>query len=204
MDPYLYQNIAGALGSKSIRVLKLAPGLPSDPLHGSLSLENLNDGLKFEAVSYAWGRAAGHGTISCDGKPIRITTSLATALVKLRYPSEERIIWVDQVCINQKDLAERNQQIRHMNWIYRKASKVLVWLGEDQSGQAHHAFDLVSALSVIAADSTLSAGFKEKKEEVNGWFPEHYWHALSAMLRLTWVSKHLELQQTILLIICIL
>jgi hypothetical protein len=39
--------------------------------------------------------------------------------------------WVDAVCINQADAAEKNAQLAHMGSIYKDAAEVLVWLGID-------------------------------------------------------------------------
>jgi hypothetical protein len=41
-----------------------------------------------------------------------------------------QIFWIDAICINQKDLIERGQQVRLMARIYEKCSRVCIWLGE--------------------------------------------------------------------------
>lgn len=38
-------------------------------------------------------------------------------------------IWIDAICINQSDEAEKSLRIRLMHKIYRSASHVIVWLG---------------------------------------------------------------------------
>ncbi|KAK5091835.1 hypothetical protein LTR70_006365 [Exophiala xenobiotica] len=40
--------------------------------------------------------------------------------------------WVDAICIDQLNIAERNHQVRQMGSIYRQADRVLVWLGNDR------------------------------------------------------------------------
>lgn len=40
-------------------------------------------------------------------------------------------IWIDVISINQRDVAERNQQVSMMGDIYSKASAVWVWLGHE-------------------------------------------------------------------------
>ncbi|KAI9929628.1 hypothetical protein ASPWEDRAFT_172709 [Aspergillus wentii DTO 134E9] len=41
--------------------------------------------------------------------------------------------WIDAICINQKDVAERSAQVKIMSQIYTKAAQVIVWLGiEDE------------------------------------------------------------------------
>ncbi|OCL13196.1 hypothetical protein AOQ84DRAFT_277192, partial [Glonium stellatum] len=39
-------------------------------------------------------------------------------------------LWVDAVCINQKDTTERNRQVSNMIWIYSMTGSVIIWLGE--------------------------------------------------------------------------
>jgi hypothetical protein len=65
-----------------------------------------------------------------------------------RFPGQEQIlIWIDAVCINQKDKAEKVTQIAIMGNIYRQAAKVVVWLGRPENDS-----DLVlTALSTSAS-----------------------------------------------------
>lgn len=49
-------------------------------------------------------------------------------LCKVQHPDH---LWVDAICINQKDIAEKSHQIPLMEEIYGDADSVLVWLGEE-------------------------------------------------------------------------
>ena len=49
---------------------------------------------------------------------------------KADQPSAGRKLWVDALCINQADLAERLQQVIIMGSIYSQAERVILWLGE--------------------------------------------------------------------------
>jgi hypothetical protein len=40
-------------------------------------------------------------------------------------------IWIDAICINKSDIGERNQQVKMMSSIYKRASYVRIWLGEE-------------------------------------------------------------------------
>ncbi|KAF7676069.1 hypothetical protein GT037_005574 [Alternaria burnsii] len=51
------------------------------------------------------------------------------ALVQLRRRSVGEY-WIDAICINQSDLAERASQVQLMGRIYREAESVVVWLGQ--------------------------------------------------------------------------
>jgi hypothetical protein len=38
-------------------------------------------------------------------------------------------LWIDAMCINQEDSNERDEQVRRMKWIYRRAERILIWFG---------------------------------------------------------------------------
>ncbi|KAL6885399.1 heterokaryon incompatibility domain-containing protein [Trichoderma evansii] len=92
----------------------------------------------YDALSYAWGSPKKARFISIGNCRLPITISLHDALLRLRDCFLERIIWVDAICINQKDTEERNNQVQRMAMIYAMANRVIVWLGEaeDNSDQA--------------------------------------------------------------------
>lgn len=62
---------------------------------------------------------------------LAITENLAMALKHLRRPDTCRILWVDAICINQDDVAERSIEVASMGDIFRNALQVVVWLGPD-------------------------------------------------------------------------
>lgn len=81
----------------------------------------------------------------CDDKRILISTSLRDALLKLRSATQPVKLWVDALCINQEDLAERSSQVLLMQRIYHNAFEVCMWLGtEDQF--TRRAFNLLNKL----------------------------------------------------------
>jgi hypothetical protein len=47
----------------------------------------------------------------------------------LRHASEDHVLWIDALAINQSDIPERNAQVPKMPLIYSTASTTLVWLG---------------------------------------------------------------------------
>lgn len=61
---------------------------------------------------------------------LEIYESLSTILRSLRRPyvGEDRVFWVDAICINQNDITERNQQVPKMDRIYQNAWRTVVWL----------------------------------------------------------------------------
>lgn len=83
---------------------------------------------KYKALSYTWGDGKERSNIYVNGKNLDITLSLATALHHLRSDQVKTLkIWIDQICINQQDDAEKTEQVQLMDRIYRNAEEALVW-----------------------------------------------------------------------------
>lgn len=76
------------------------------------------------------GRPASTAPIRLNGIEFAATKNLVLALRRLRYEDTHRILWVDALCINQKDTLERNDQVKRMIEIYKRSTQTLVWLGE--------------------------------------------------------------------------
>ncbi|KAK4443785.1 heterokaryon incompatibility protein-domain-containing protein [Podospora aff. communis PSN243] len=89
-------------------------------LKGTIEHVSLNDNPVYHALSYTWEGSS----------PINITDNLSAAL---RYfgasskPSSH--LWVDAVCINQADDAEKSWQIGQMHRVYSQAETTIIWLG---------------------------------------------------------------------------
>lgn len=100
------------------RIIRLQPGQPEDPISCKLEVAELvcfegiglqdeQDLVGFEALSYSWGRPAFSSSISCNGIRFPVTPNLTDALLHFRLPKKERFLWVDAICINQVDLVEK-------------------------------------------------------------------------------------------------
>ncbi|CAI0644444.1 unnamed protein product [Colletotrichum noveboracense] len=84
----------------------------------------------YEALSYTWGDPTRTQTITINDQKVAVTTNLYDALLHLRDPEKDRILWVDALCINQQDTFERTHQVAKMSVIYQKAWAVVIWLGK--------------------------------------------------------------------------
>lgn len=135
------------------RILELHPH-PGTDGHLSCSLMSRKIGdiaLKYEALSYVWGSDAvkNEVNIECDGSNLSVGLNLARALMRIRLESESRLLWVDAICINQKDDDERSRQVQCMGDIYANASRVLVWIGESVRNEAAECFDLIRKTNIV-------------------------------------------------------
>ncbi|KAN0095104.1 Heterokaryon incompatibility protein (HET) domain containing protein [Hyaloscypha variabilis] len=84
---------------------------------------------KYEALSYRWGTENASEIILLDGHAFKFRKNLFQALSHFQKANEWRNLWVDAICIDQNNLEERKRQVGLMNFIYTRASCVLVWLG---------------------------------------------------------------------------
>jgi len=65
---------------------------------------------------------------------LTVTQNLYVALKHLRRKEDNRIIWMDAICINQtpeEDDMEKGIDVARMGTIYRRASLVVIWLGPE-------------------------------------------------------------------------
>lgn len=94
---------------KQIRVLQVKPGTSNGPVECSVGHISLLDEpvLKYEAVSYVWSLVKGSACIVLDGKTVSVPAAAEEVLRNFRGPEQERVLWIDAICINQRDLGER-------------------------------------------------------------------------------------------------
>jgi Heterokaryon incompatibility protein (HET) len=127
--------------ANEVRLAFLNPGASEEPISCSLAYTSLQGppGIAYEALSYCWGDPRQRRDISLTVPDpgglseyiLSITLSLHSALKSLRPKTgPARILWIDSICINQANIGERASQVSLMREIYRKAKRVVVWLGE--------------------------------------------------------------------------
>ncbi|KAK7409526.1 hypothetical protein QQX98_008310 [Neonectria punicea] len=112
-----------------IRLLVLNPGRGDQPIECHLQHTSLADAPDFEALSYVWGAPEPAFEIMCNDEKTRIGPNLHLALHHLRDGDRPRVLWADALCINQRDVGEKNQQVPMMGDIYQKATRAVIWLG---------------------------------------------------------------------------
>ena len=148
MAPYEYSALDE--DASEIRLMTLLPGRFKDDISITLKTVTLTKEHtpQYEALSYVWGSKKNPVAISVKArKPecsksfslvglsrrrtIPVTENLAKALPYLRKEDEPRVLWIDAICVNQQDLAERGHQVKRMAAVYSMASRVMVWLGPE-------------------------------------------------------------------------
>jgi hypothetical protein len=138
MDPSvsIYQYIP-IHASQEIRVLQLEPATSfAKPIVTHLFLRKIDEVdypqhplPTYHGVSYCWGAVQDVVWMMCDGQRLKITKNVDVMLRHLRKEHLPRNLWVDAICINQANDAEKAEQVGRMDRIYECADKVHIWLG---------------------------------------------------------------------------
>ena len=123
---------------QEIRLLTPSLSQAKSGTEWTLTIVALDASPPLAALSYLWGEAAETVTIKINGQSMPVTANLASALRHVeqhwrqRFPGRdvaEFHLWVDAVCINQSDIAEREQQVKLMGQLYSTAELVMGSLG---------------------------------------------------------------------------
>ncbi|KAJ4180024.1 hypothetical protein NW755_012064 [Fusarium falciforme] len=190
MTQFQYRGLGE--GDQPIRLVTILPGSESQPI--SLQLHHTTMTQEptptYEALSYVWGSPDGGVAVSVaysddpHQSTLMVGRNLFVALQHLRRADEPRTMWIDAVCVNQEDIAERSSQVRNMGNVYVLASRVVVWLGE-----ANKDSDFVmSLLRDVGA---------RMQQEPNGWiqyleteaYQSRAMHALHSLLLRPWFKR---------------
>lgn len=112
-----------------IRLITILPGDWGLAIKLGIEHADINLHPKYECLSYAWGTDDHKRSVTINASSLPVTATLHVALEHLRHASQERKIWIDAICINQRDITERNSQVAIMRKIYKNATRVVVWIG---------------------------------------------------------------------------
>jgi hypothetical protein len=132
---------------RQIRLLHVLESQASPTKHPvslrlKLSLEtfDLHDAPPYAALSYTWGPENPTYDLVIEGRDFRVRENLFFFFKELpqhdantswdNWLRHTRYIWIDQICINQADVRERNHQVGLMSRIYKDCEIVVVWLGD--------------------------------------------------------------------------
>ena len=148
----------------------------------------------YTALSYTWGAPVFDNMIGIGHERINITSGLATAMRHLRSMHHSVFLWIDQICINQPDLKEKETQVPLMRTIYRGAKNTLIWLGEEEGTDPHLAIktlqDVHAALQMtksISTDDFPRLGLPSTDDRS--------WWGIRELLRRPWFTRTWTIQE---------
>jgi hypothetical protein len=121
---------------KSMRLLEVLHEGNGNVIRCKLRTYTVDEAPPYAALSYTWDRDGRSELIECNGMTMKVGGNVWDLLSLYRFRAKDAkrggLIWIDAVCINQKDVKERNHQVNQMRDIYSGAELVVVWLGQVQ------------------------------------------------------------------------
>jgi len=90
---------------------------------------------KYYTLSYLWGDPTPSERLVVNGLIVGITKNLSQALERFQAivdeaaVSNDQLIWVDAICINQSNSTENSAQVQRMDEIYSYAETGIAWVG---------------------------------------------------------------------------
>ncbi|KAF5581096.1 heterokaryon incompatibility (het-6OR allele) [Fusarium pseudocircinatum] len=126
--PVLYRR---NLYNREIRLALIYNGKWQDPISCVFKYTMIESHVphSYSALSYVWGSSQATETIQIDGHDHNISINLACAIRHLRDERNSVLVWIDALCINQRDIGERSSQVAMMRDIYASAQYVIVFFG---------------------------------------------------------------------------
>ena len=169
----------------------------------AIEVHDLSKAPKFDCISYTWDVDNGHDgdgkTSHVQRKPLlflrdsylEISSIVRDILLERRSLVAARYLWIDQICINQKDdppaIQEKNEQVRQMKNIYETADRVVIHLGNSAGADLAIRALFKVALTFTAARSDWR-GFL-LGSYYRGQMDEHEQQALAAFLNHRWFGR---------------
>jgi hypothetical protein len=154
------------LSQRSIRLLLLHPDR-SESGHIECEIRDATVDDKYICLSYVWGQPDRGYTVIINGRPHRVRINLYRFLQQARKKNLGWL-WIDALCIDQENLAERTHQVQQMGSIYSQARGVISWLGTGP--------DIVQVLRNVALDyQRYRINAYETDTDVGILFAHEYW-----------------------------
>jgi hypothetical protein len=176
------------LASKRIRLVKIVSGAPGSTIECEVNTCFLDRTPSYAAISYTWGSSLGFREVLIEGQPRSVPKNLWRFLDQARrLPNSRRLtrwLWIDALSIDQSNPQEKLDQVGIISSIFRKAERVVVWLGPSYGNSDR-------ALTAMHPDNTTRSRREPKTLAGPVWAGVHgicerpYWHRL-------WVYQELK------------
>jgi hypothetical protein len=222
LNPYQYQPLVHSSGE--IRLIKIHCAQESQEngpnavilLEISLFHTPLDQASPYLAVSYAWGNPTPTHKLLVNGAPLWVPSStfrtlytihcsVQTTNTELYQAGEEVALWIDAVCINQLDIAEKEVQVPRMGQIYRQARGAIGYIGAPPAGKrSEDALAWVGNAPVIEppdgvpadqSDHRFQARYREY--QIQSKPPEDFGGALTELFVSDWFGRCWVIQEMV-------
>ncbi|KAM7213941.1 Heterokaryon incompatibility protein (HET) domain containing protein [Rhypophila decipiens] len=187
------------LAENEIRLFRLFR-YPDGSISGELQNFQLQHSPPFIATSYVWGEHDERRFIKLNGHGVDILKTAHAFFEEILAPDHYEQFpptswwWMDCICINQADLAERSAQVGLMSTIYRQAAMTVIWLGEeaDESNVG------MGFLNLLAEDYTVDEPYWKTNIQPHIAANSQGWKAVEKLLTRKWWERVWTLQEFLL------
>lgn len=197
---YRYKN----LQHNHFRLLRIYPGAENDQLQGLVFTWPLNKRINYNALSYVWGEESQltRTLFTAEGR-IKVPQSTHEALKKVRHEEDAITVWIDYICINQKDPREKARQIQLLPKIFQNAGSTIALVALDNESD-----EAVTVLRQIHTQHSskpegqswpkdvprLPSSWRERLVPLNG---DPIWEQLVAFFNRPWFRRAWIVQEVI-------
>lgn len=150
---YAYQPLVES--KREIRILRLLRRTNRPEICCEFIITSVDEAPPFEAVSYTWGEEAMTECIVVEGRRLLVSPTVSKWLRYRRSFFSGAYLWIDAVCINQKDNNEKMNQLLIMRDIYSQATRTIVWLAHP--AEVHDSYKARSLIMTLCAFMILNA-----------------------------------------------
>ena len=178
-----------------IRLLEFSSNAEGTSIKGSIKHVQLDHPGRYCALSYCWGRWNQEGFyVETPKGKIQITRNLHSALRVLREKGVAPALWVDALCINQKDGKEKVLQVKQMDVIFQKAERVVAWLGEEGQ-RSHETLDELRKIRLRSLTSRSGTGYDvlPRSVEIRNFMADVNKFVARPWFRRVWIVQELVL-----------
>jgi Heterokaryon incompatibility protein (HET) len=130
--------------AQQFRLLRIKPR-KSENIRCHIANFNIRNCPAYKTLSYTWEPKYPRRKIFVNGSRFEIGENLFQFL-RHAWDQQEDYFWIDQLCIDQASITERNHQVMLMSEIYKGATETIIWLGVE-NGDVDKAMDFLKSLS---------------------------------------------------------
>ncbi|KAH7086595.1 heterokaryon incompatibility protein-domain-containing protein, partial [Paraphoma chrysanthemicola] len=144
---------------------------------------------QYRCLSYMWGEETQTYGLLLNGKAFGVRKNLYDFLEFASRAYAEEPMWIDAICIDQTNIAERGHQVQRMGVIYSQAREVLVWLSESRPF-LESKFEDWSDVKRLAKNPTCVQllSYPDNDEQMTKLCADPYWGR-------AWVAQEILLQR---------
>jgi hypothetical protein len=118
------------ISDSEIRLVKFHPLSSHVQVQCKLEFADLDSNPIYTVVSWDHNNTKERRRIILDGESCSVPENLCHFLQWAQRNDKNSLFWIDALCVNVKDLAEKNRHVLRVKDICAKAKHMIIWLGE--------------------------------------------------------------------------